>query len=159
MRESIGGTMIFWIVLFLFSIFIAFISFIIKYARLYKIKNTIINYIVRQEGNIDRDDINNQLMSMGYESKGVYKICRYFPTNAGAFYYLELYSAAGMPIIGESLMSFKMTVKGETRVINRNEKNNEFYSRVSGSGWFFGDSDQCYLCTVGVGSSCSILEE
>ena len=41
MRESIGGTMLFWIVLFFMSVFIAFMASVIKYARVYKIKNTI----------------------------------------------------------------------------------------------------------------------
>ena len=50
MRESIGGTMLFWIVLFFLSIFITFLAFVMKYARVYRMKNSIINYIERDEG-------------------------------------------------------------------------------------------------------------
>ena len=92
MRESIGGAMLFWIVLFLFSIFITFIAFIIKYARVYKIKNTIINYITRREGVVYKDGIDEQLNKMSYNRNGEYLICRYFPSEFGEFYYIELYS-------------------------------------------------------------------
>ena len=40
MRESIGGTMLFWIVLFFMSIFITFLAAVIQYAKVYKIKNS-----------------------------------------------------------------------------------------------------------------------
>ena len=155
MRESFGGTMIFWIVLFLFSIFISFIAFIIRYARIYKIKNTVVNYIIRQEGNISRENIDDQLRSMGYQSNGAYTICRYFPTDGGAYYYIELYSASEFPIIGRALGS-RVTVKGETRIIEQNEENSSFYSTVNDSGWFYGTADQCYYCNVG--SRCSSIE-
>lgn len=156
MRESMGGAMIFWIVLFLFSIFIAFMAFVIKYARLYKMKNAIINYITRQEGNITHDNIDKQLKSMGYQEDGVYKICRYFPTESGAFYYVELYSAAELPIAGKQFKGLKVTVKGETRVIEKNEENNDFYTNVNTGDWFYGTSDQCYFCNIG--SSCKSVE-
>jgi hypothetical protein len=158
MRESMGGAMIFWIVLFLFSIFIAFISFVIKYARLYKIKNAVINYISRQEGNINRENVDSLLRSMGYQRDGTYKICRYFPTNNGAFYYVELYSAAELPIAGTQFLGLKVTVKGETRTIERNEENNEFYSSVNTTGWFYGTNDQCYLCNIGQSCTTSNIE-
>lgn len=156
MRESIGGAMLFWIVLFLFSIFIAFIAFIIKYARVYKIKNAVINYIVRQDGNISRTEIDDQLKSMGYQSDGSYMLCRYFPTESGAYYYLELYSVSEFPIVGSSVLAFKVDIKGETRVIERNQNNNAFYSNVGGNGWFYGTNDQCYLCTLG--SECNSVD-
>lgn len=146
MRESIGGTMIFWIVLFLFSIFIAFISFIIKYARVYKIKNTIVNYITRQEGVVTKSDIDAQLNKMEYQKSGEYRICRYFPSDMGEFYYIELYSETELPLMG-SWLSFRNTIKGETRVIKRTDEN--VYSGAGESMWFYGLNDQCFLCTVG----------
>ena len=50
MRESIGGTMLFWIVLFFMSIFITFLAAVIQYAKVYKIKNSMINYLEQGEG-------------------------------------------------------------------------------------------------------------
>ena len=146
MRESIGGAMIFWIVLFLFSIFITFIAFIIKYARVYKIKNAIVNNIVKSEGNFSRNDIENQLNSMGYQTNGQYKICRYFPSDMGEFYYVELYSVTEFPMIG-NILAYKVKIKGETRLIELNEDNVDLASQ--GEPWFYGTSDQCYLCVLG----------
>ncbi len=157
MRESIGGTMIFWIVLFLFSIFITFSAFIIKYARVYKMKNTIINYIIKKNGVITHNKIDDQLKEMGYQEDGSYKICRFFPTKLGEYYYVELYSVTGLPIIG-SWLSMRATIKGETRNIKLDDKNTNIVDQEGAGDWFYGTEDQCYLCVfengVGAGSKC-----
>lgn len=163
MRESIGGTMLFWIVLFLFSIFITFMSFIIKYARVYKIKNTIVNYITRNEGVVTHTDIDRELRSMTYPQDGSYKICRFFPSDLGEYYYLELYSVSEFPIIGKAL-GFRVTIKGETRIINRDEKNTDLNIGTSESDWFYGTEDQCYYCSFNErtfnagGSKCDLVD-
>ena len=154
MRESIGGTMIFWIVLFLFSIFIAFISFIIKYARVYKIKNTIINYITRNAGEVKHSDIDRELLSMNYQEHGEYTICRYFPTDMGMFYYVELYSNTEFPLVG-AWLHYKVHIKGETKLFDVNEDNVDLNKsessgiNVNDNIWFYGNKDQCYLCVLG----------
>ena len=128
MRESIGGTMLFWIVLFFMSIFISFLAFVINYARVYKIKNSMINYIERQEGIMSKDEFENQLQYLGYPTKDNYKLCKYNPNEVGGYYYLELYMALGFPIL-DGVKPIKITVKGETRTIEtgtliKNEKSN-----------------------------------
>lgn len=153
MRESIGGSMIFWIVLFLFSIFIAFLSFIIKYARVYKIKNTIINYITRYEGEVKHSDIDKQLLSMKYQENGRYVVCRYFPSEMGMFYYIELYSNTEFPIVG-AWLHHTVHIKGETKIFDVNDKNVDLNQSSSGAlendnVWFYGNEDQCYLCVLG----------
>ena len=148
MRESIGGAMLFWIVLFLFSIFITFIAFIIKYARVYKIKNTIINYITRREGVVYKDGIDEQLNKMSYNRNGEYLICRYFPSEFGEFYYIELYSVTELPVFGAAF-PFKNKISGETRVMNRDSSNENLYSGSGTSNWFYGTEDQCFYCEVG----------
>lgn len=159
MRESFGGTMIFWIVLFLFSIFIALSAFIIKYARVYKIKNTIVNYITKKSGNITHKEIDDKLKAMGYQEDGSYRICRYFPSAVGEYYYVELYSVTGLPILG-SWLSIRATIKGETKTIKLDSDNTNI-NNVGGSGnWFYGTNDQCYLCSfskgVGQSSHCDV---
>ena len=156
MRESFGGAMIFWIVLFLFSIFIAFIAFVIKYSRVYKIKNTLVNYITRQEGAVTKDGIDEQLRKMDYQQNGEYKICRYFPSELGEFYYIELYSVTELPLVGNWL-SFNNPIKGETRVIKRDSSNVNLYSGSGTTNWFYGLDDQCFICKVG--QSCKITNE
>lgn len=148
MRESFGGTMIFWIVLVLFSVFISFTAIIIKYARVYKIKNSVINYINKKDGAISHLEIDQRLKEMGYQEDGTYKICRYFPSDKGEFYYLELYSVTAMPIVG-SWMSVRSKIKGETRVIKLTDDNTNLQSSGTNNGWFSGTSDQCYVCVLG----------
>lgn len=113
MRESIGGTMLFWIVLFFLSIFIAFMASVIKYARIVKIKNSMINYIERQEGVKTKDEIRRQLKAYGYPDDGYYQICKYDVTR-GAYYSLQLYSTFSFPIVN---IGFNVSIKGETRTI------------------------------------------
>ena len=153
MRESIGGSMIFWIVLFLFSIFIAFLSFIIKYARVYKIKNTVINYITRNQGAVKHSDIDRQLQSMDYQEHGEYKICRYYPSDLGVFYYIELYSNTEFPVVGKWL-HYIVSIKGESKIFDIDDENVDLNQSSSGINendnvWFYGDEDQCYLCVLG----------
>ena len=151
MRESIGGAMIFWIVLFLFSIFIAFIAFIIKYARVYKIKNSVINYIDKNGGIVKHSDIDGVLNNMTYQQSGEYKICRYFPSDEGVFYYIELYSNTEFPLVGKWL-HYVISIKGETRQFDLNEEIltlNDSDGTDNDNTWFYGDKDQCYLCVLG----------
>jgi len=160
MRESIGGSMIFWIVLFLFSIFIAFLAFIIKYARVYKIKNTIINTITKNEGAVKHSDIDKALSEMSYQENGEYKICRYFPSELGEFYYLELYSNTEFPVVGKWI-HFIVKIKGETRIFDISEKNidlnkSDTRDNENDNTWFYGMNDQCYLCVLG--DRCKTIE-
>ena len=50
MRESIGGTWLFGIVIVFIALFSAFLAYSISYTRAFNVKNEIINYIERNEG-------------------------------------------------------------------------------------------------------------
>jgi hypothetical protein len=112
MRESIGGTMLFWIVLFFMSIFIAFLAAVVQYARVYKIKNSMINYLEQGEGVASKEMFESALANFGYPSDGKYVVCRYKAPERGGYYYVKLYATF-------AIMSFSLDVKikGETRLI------------------------------------------
>ncbi len=115
MRESIGGTMLFWIVLFFMSIFITFMASVIRYARVYKIKNSMINYIERSEGIYSQEEFEAVLDSLGYPANGKYIVCKYNPIQTkGGYYYLKLYATFEFPIIG---LDFDVSVTGESSQI------------------------------------------
>ena len=140
MRESIGGSMLFYIVLFFLSIFIFFIASVIRYARVYKIKNSLVNYVERNEGIIDNKEIDSELAKMGYDSNGKYKICRYF------YYYIELYARFELPIVGNWYF-IDVSIKGDTHTITTGTK-------IKSKGQLFNEiNDQCYVCIIG--SSCT----
>ena len=61
MKESIGGAMMLYLVLFFVAIFIAFIACVVQYTRIYKITNTIINEIEETEGKYGEDNLTVQL--------------------------------------------------------------------------------------------------
>ena len=151
MRDSIGGTILFWIVLFLFSIFIIFIAFIIKYARVYKIKNSMVNYIERNEGIDNQQILDFQLLSSGYPKNGQYKVCRYM-LKSGGYYTIELYSRTEFPVIGQ-FVSINIVIKGETRTIKTGTK----IKNTSDTSLMFNSTEnQCFLCTVN--DNCTQLE-
>ena len=143
MRDSIGGAVLFWIVLFMFSIFIIFIAFIIKYARVYKTKNVMISYIEKNEGPDTQQNFDIKLLAAGYSEKGQYKICRYM-LSSGAYYTLELYSRTEFPVFGK-FVSLNIAIKGETKTIKTGTK---AMNTTDTSLWFNSSEKQCFLCTV-----------
>ena len=149
MRDSIGGTMLFWIVLFLFSIFIIFIAFIIKYARVYKIKNSMVNYIERNEGIDSHENFDLMLLKYDYPTNGQYKVCRYMLKNGG-YYTLTLYSRTEFPLIGQ-FISLNIAIKGETKTIKTGTKIKNVDDTM-----FNQNRNQCFLCTIN--SSCIDVE-
>lgn len=142
MRESIGGTMLFWIVLFFMSIFIAFLASVIKYARVYKMKNSLINYIERQEGVTGPEEVANQLLYVGYPLTSYFDICVNRPAKAGTAYYnIRLNATFSIPIFG---YAFEVPIRGETKLIETGVTVN------SGSSAF--NRARCfYRCSVKTG--------
>ena len=121
------------IVLFFMSIFIAFMASIIKYAKVYKVKNSMINYIERAEGIASEEEFLDQLTKLGYKTDK-YVICRYNPSSSGGYYYLKLYATFEIPIVG---VTFDVKINGETRTIETgtqiNDKN-AWFTEASGDG-------------------------
>ena len=131
MRESIGGTMLFWIVLFFMTIFIAFMASVIHYARVYKIKNSMINYIERSEGIKTKEEFEETLIALGYTIDGNYKICRKINGSYGGYYSLSLYANFELPFVGNSI---NVEIKGETASIATGTLIKDTGS--NGSNWF-----------------------
>lgn len=147
MRDSIGGTMLFWIVLFLLSMFLIFMSFIIKYARVYKIKNSIVSYLERNEGVTSKLDFEFELRTLGYPEKGQYKLCRYLLPDKGGYFYVELYSRTEFPVT--NFVSINITIKGETKIIETGTRIRN--TKVGGPGennWFISSKNECKICTI-----------
>lgn len=153
MRESIGGSMLFYIVLFFLSVFIFFIASVIRYARVYKIKNSVINYIERNEGIVEKSDIDKELGKMGYDSNGAYKICRYFPSELGGYYSLELYARFELPIVG-NWYYIDVAIKGDTHTITSGTK----IKSIGNGSLFTTLNDQCFICGFGDSESCNQID-
>lgn len=159
MRESIGGTMLFWIVLFFLSIFIFFLASVIRYARVYKIKNSLINYIERSEGIESRSEIENKLTEFGYDGKNSYVVCRFSSTDSsfytGVIYKVLLYADFELPILGKDIVHIGVKIKGETRSIKTGTKITK-----AAEGLFsplVESKEECVTCNMGVSGECSKL--
>lgn len=72
MKEAIGGTWIFTIVIVMIALFTAFISVSTNYARTYKVKDKIISIIEEKRGvnEASLKAINKELNRVGYNSTG-----------------------------------------------------------------------------------------
>ena len=152
MRDSIGGTLLFWIVLILLSVFIVFIAVIIKYAHVYKIKNSMVDYIEKNEGITTRENFETQLLALNYPKENGYKICRYLSSDKskGGYYYIELYTVMKFPIVSNFAV-VNITIRGETRNITTGTK-----IRSTDLGWFTGVVSECKSCNIGSGNCASI---
>lgn len=130
MREAIGGTMLFWIVLFFMSIFIAFLAAVIQYASVYKIKNSVVNYLEQGEGVYSKEEFENTLTRLGYSRNGKYVICRYPAENRGGYYYVKLYATFSILNV-----SIDVKIKGETRLIETGVlvKSDEWFNDIDNS--------------------------
>ena len=68
MREAIGGTWIFSIVIVFIVLFTSFLAISVHYSKAFKVKNGIVNIIEKREGISDAtvDEISDYLNSVGY---------------------------------------------------------------------------------------------
>ena len=80
MRESIGGSWLFSLIIIFILLFTAFLAVTINYARAFKVKNDVIDIIEREEGLTSKgrstkdpgavELIDNYLMKSGYKNNG-----------------------------------------------------------------------------------------
>ena len=72
MREAIGGTWLFVVVVVFVMFFTGYLCLAINYARAYNVKNEVIDIIERNEGYNDEveQEINDYLADVGYKTSG-----------------------------------------------------------------------------------------
>jgi len=138
MREAIGNTYIYGIIITFIGIIFLILIGSLSYSKAFKIKNRIIEIIETNEGyddNIVRTEIDNYLKSVGYvvtktsgsgkcsDIDGVkaintiknYDYCIYrFNTVKGPYYHVTVFISFEIPIVSSYL---RIPVSGETRII------------------------------------------
>lgn len=123
MREAVGGTMLFWIVLTFVAIFIGFMAAVTQYGKVFRIKNSIVNYLEQGEGIATADDLANfeaKLQSLGYgkidKNSGKYVLCKANfkgATRNGNYYYVKLFVHFQIPYAP----ALEMGISGDTRLV------------------------------------------
>ena len=125
MREAIGGSFLIRIVLIFVVFLIIFLAFLFSYARIYKIKNMLINRIEQYEGYYTAEDfeefLNKNSYNLGTKELPRYKYtCEAVKRNKdsirGYRFKVVLYATFQLPFF-ESITTWNIEVKGETKII------------------------------------------
>lgn len=81
MRETIGSTWVYQLVIIFILIFASYLTISISYSKVFKIKNEVLNIIEKNEGFTSSNNgagsiaiINNYLYTLGYNNKGVCQV-------------------------------------------------------------------------------------
>lgn len=132
MREAIGSSLLFNLIIVFIVLMIAFLAGSLSYSKAFKVKNRIIDIIEKNEGYTDesKKEINESLGNMGYRVSSdkncgpddisgntSYEYCVYeYTQKEGSKYYkVTTYMYFDIPVIG-GLLHFP--VSGETKILN-----------------------------------------
>lgn len=117
MREAVGGSMLFYIILIFIFIYIVFIGLIMNYAATYRASNYLITTIEETEGRVLTDVSSSSkfcidLRNRNYHNK-VLISCN--PnSNGDAIYKVQTFVTFELPLMGIDL---DLAIKNETKAI------------------------------------------
>lgn len=133
MRDAFGGAFFIKLMLIFFAIYISFIAIALSYAKAFRVKNTIINYIEENEGynNNVMTLIDDYVAGMNYYVSNVgpngsnvkYAACNsrgycidevYSDELRGTYYKVSTFIEVNFPFFGINVL---VPVTGETRVV------------------------------------------
>ena len=135
MKEAIGTSMVFNLIIIFTGVFIALLIGSLAYSKGFKVRNRIINIIEQHEGYTEESkvEINENLAAIGYkivgydnrcqphngvpavENLGPYDYCIYeYTTSKGKYYGVEVYIHFDIPLVSAFL---NFPLYGETRII------------------------------------------
>ena len=129
MREAIGGSLLFYIMIGFIFIFIVFIAVIMDYASAYRASNAVLTQIERTEGNIklgtSSDTADNNTLY------GILKSRKYFNSldvcctknSNGSIYKITTKVPFELPLIGVKL---NLAINNETKTIYGTSCNTDY---------------------------------
>ncbi len=117
MREAIGSSILFYIILGFLALFIVFIALIMNYAACYRASNYVLTMLERSEGNVPRDELEAALRERNYYNS--LTVCCYeFKNDAderpNSIYKIETQVDFELPMLGVSL---PLKIRNETKTI------------------------------------------
>ena len=145
MKEAIGGTWLFQIVIVFILLFAGFLTFAINYTKAFKVKNEMVNIIERNQGFTSsttndfttENEITNYLNTVGYRTTGKcdadeigyplnvigdkhYYCVKTINTRSSeiedqSYYRVKVFFNIDIPVVGEW---FNFSVSGTTKIIN-----------------------------------------
>lgn len=140
MREALGSSMLFNLIMIFTAVFIALLIGSLAYSKGFKVRNRIIDIVEKHDGYTQEaiEEINENLATIGYKNVGAdnrcgphngidalentspYDYCIYrYMTSKGEYYGVTVYVHFDIPIVGYFL---NFPLYGETRILfDKNE--------------------------------------
>lgn len=117
MREAVGGSILFYIILGFLAIFIVFIALIMNYAACYRASNYVLTMLERNEGQVPKSELENALRERKYYNE--LNVCCYQYNNSSdgkpsSVYKIETFVNFDLPMLGVSL---RLPIRNETKTI------------------------------------------
>ncbi len=122
MREAVGGSILFYIILGFLAVYIVFIGVIMNYAATYRASNYVLTRIEQTEANIevglpsdtaDKDTLYGVLRSRNYNN--ALSVCCYDVGQTGnSIYKITTYVNFEVPLLG---LDMKLNIKNDTKTI------------------------------------------
>ena len=120
MREAVGGSLLFYIIIGIIFVFIVFIGFIMSYAASYRASNYVLTMIERTEGEVaigyKSDQEGENTLYGALKSRKYYNdldVCCVENSN-GSIYRIKTYVPFRLPMIDVSL---NLEIANETKTI------------------------------------------
>lgn len=111
MREAVGGSMLFYIILIFIFIYIVFIGLIMNYAATYRATNYVVTTIEETEGEVLHKDLLDNLKHKNYHN-GLTVTCS--ENSDGAVYKVKTYVTFEVPLMGIDL---DLAITNDTKTI------------------------------------------
>ena len=112
MREAVGGSMLFYIILIFIFIYIVFIGVIMNYAATYRASNYVVTTLEETEGDVSKRQLVEALKTKNYYNS--LTISCQENSNGDAIYKVETVVNFDVPLMSISL---PLKIKNETKAI------------------------------------------
>ncbi len=122
MREGIGGTILFYIILGFLALFIVFIAIIMNYASAYRTNNYVVNMVEQYEGKVTHDDLKVFLANNRYYND-LDVSCNM--NDKGAVFHITTYIYFELPILD---FGMPIAINNDTKTIYTIKSCSEAYS-------------------------------
>ena len=111
MREPVGGSVLFMIILGFIAVYIVFIAVIMNYAATFRASNYVLTTIEETEGNVNYQTLKEALERQHYHN-ALNVTCS--QNSNGAVYKITTYVAFEVPLLGVDLT---LAINNETKTI------------------------------------------
>lgn len=112
MREAVGGSILFYIILGFLVVYIVFIAVIMNYAATYRASNYVITALEESEGEVNRTTLIESLQDRNYYND--LSITCSENSNGDAIYRVTTYVNFDVPLIDAHL---RLAINNETKAI------------------------------------------